>query len=196
MESNHLPSGYEPPALTDELHPRAACAVNRLKYSRKAAEDCIIFRLMFENIKTFIKNPKIEQLKDVRTVGLIIFGVVAVLVSWSTISAIQTNYGLQKQITAVKQQNDVLELQNKNQELANQYYGTNAYLELAARRQLGKAAPGETVLLVPKSVALAHTVDLPAVNKGQAAISAAHKSVIQRNFQAWMDFFQHRLVED
>jgi hypothetical protein len=21
MESNHLPSGYEPPALTDELHP-------------------------------------------------------------------------------------------------------------------------------------------------------------------------------
>ncbi len=22
MESNHLPSGYEPPALTDELQPR------------------------------------------------------------------------------------------------------------------------------------------------------------------------------
>ena len=22
MESNHLPSGYEPPALTDELHPQ------------------------------------------------------------------------------------------------------------------------------------------------------------------------------
>ena len=24
MESNHLPSGYEPPALTDELQPRAS----------------------------------------------------------------------------------------------------------------------------------------------------------------------------
>ncbi len=24
MESNHLPSGYEPPALTDELHPQSA----------------------------------------------------------------------------------------------------------------------------------------------------------------------------
>ena len=23
MESNHLPSGYEPPALTDELQPRS-----------------------------------------------------------------------------------------------------------------------------------------------------------------------------
>ena len=29
VESNHLPSGYEPPALTDELHPR-----QRMNYSR------------------------------------------------------------------------------------------------------------------------------------------------------------------
>ena len=27
MESNHLPSGYEPPALTDELHPHMGVAV-------------------------------------------------------------------------------------------------------------------------------------------------------------------------
>jgi hypothetical protein len=27
MESNHLPSGYEPPALTDELRPRAIAII-------------------------------------------------------------------------------------------------------------------------------------------------------------------------
>ena len=35
MESNHLPSGYEPPALTDELHPR------------------VLFRLTDESISDF-----------------------------------------------------------------------------------------------------------------------------------------------
>ncbi len=130
-----------------------------------------------------------------RVIGLLVFVGVALLVSWSTISAIQTNYGLQKQISALQQENQVLDLKNNNQKLANQYYNTNQFLELAARRQFGKAAPGEKLLLVPKNVALAHSVEIK-TDVSKTAAGPSHASTYQRNFQAWMDFFQHRLNDN
>jgi cell division protein FtsB len=145
---------------------------------------------MFDKIKNYQNSPQFKQLQDVRVIGLLIFAGIAVLVSWSTISAIQTNYGLQKQISAIQQENKVLDLQNNNLTLANQYYNTNQFLELAARRQFGKAAPGEKLLLVPKKIALAHTVNMPAGTK--VAVVSVQNSMVQSNFQAWMDFFQHR----
>ena len=150
---------------------------------------------MFDKIKNYQTSPMLKQLQDVRVIGLLIFVGVAVLVSWSTVTAIQTNYGLQKDISALQQENQVLELKNNNQALANQYYNTNQFLELAARRQFGKAAPGEKLLLVPKTVALKHTVDLPA-SVTKTTVAPAHTSGTQRNFQAWMDFFQHRLNDN
>lgn len=150
---------------------------------------------MLEKIKNYQNYPDLKQLQDVRVIGLLVFVGVAILVSWSTISAIQTNYSLQKQISALQQQNEVLELKNNNQKLANQYYNTNQFLELSARRQFGKAAPNEKLFLVPKAVALAHTVDLK-TTAAKTAEAPTHTSTYQHNFQAWMDFFQHRLNDN
>jgi cell division protein FtsB len=146
---------------------------------------------MLDKIKNYQNSSQFKQLQDVRVIGLLAFAGLALLVSWSTISAIQTNYGLQKQITAIQQQNKVLELQNNNQALSNQFYNTNQFLELAVRRQFGKAAPGEKLILVPKTVALAHTTETP--NAGtKLAVVTTHSSTAQHNFRSWMDFFQHR----
>lgn len=145
---------------------------------------------MFDKIKKIQQQAAYKQLQDVRVLGLLGFGVIAVMVSWSTISAIQTNYGLQKQIAAMQQQTAVDQLENTNLALSNQYYSTNQFLELAARQHFGKAAPGETVLLVPKSVALAHTVETPSTLA--KAEPKAHTSGFQDNFEAWMNFFLHR----
>ncbi len=150
---------------------------------------------MLDKIKNYQNYPDLKRLQDVRVLGLVVFIGVAFLVSWSTVSAIQTNYGLQKQISALQQQNSVMELKNNNQTLANQYYNTNQFLELAARRQFGKAAPNEKLLLVPKNVALAHTVDVKS-SVSKTAAAPSHTSTYQRNFQAWMDFFQHRLNDN
>lgn len=147
---------------------------------------------MLQKTKNYLKHSSFKQLQDVRVLGLIVFGILAVLVSWSTITAIQTNYDLQKQITALQQENDVKKLANTNQELTNEYYKSNQFLELAARRQFGKAAPGEKLVLVPKSVALSYTVE-PSSQTSQPKESPAQTSRYQRNFQAWMDFFMHRL---
>jgi hypothetical protein len=90
----------------------------------------------------------------------------------------------------LQQENEVRKLQNTNQKLQNNYYKTSQYLEVTARQNFGLGAPGETALLVPKDVALAHTVAMP-IDETQPA-PAKKKQFWQENFEAWMDFFFHR----
>ena len=148
---------------------------------------------MFNKIKNYQKIliSWVAQLKDLRVVGLLVFLVIVLLVSWSGVKAIETNYGLQKQISALRQENSVRELANQNIKLENEYFGTPQYLEVAARQDFGLAAPGETVLNVPRSVAMSFTVDLPKAEEPSEE-PKAKQPAYQRNFQAWMDFLLHR----
>jgi len=131
-----------------------------------------------------------HRLSDVRFLGQVIFGVLVLLVSWSGVKAIQTNYNLQKQISALQQQNTVQQLANNNQKLQNGYYNTNQYLELSARQNFSLANPGEKEILVPKNVALAHTVNASTTQQANGA--APKQAAYQQHIQAWLDFFLHR----
>lgn len=145
---------------------------------------------MKEKLKVVTKSSY-HLLNDTRVLGLLAFGVVALLVSWSGVKSIQTNYELQKQISKLQQENDVRSLENQNQKLKNEYYKTDEFLELAARRQFGKAAPGETVLVVPKSVALSYAPELPkTAAKKNKTVSAV--PTYQKNLQDWVNFYLHR----
>ncbi|MGF7229553.1 MAG: septum formation initiator family protein [Candidatus Saccharibacteria bacterium] len=149
---------------------------------------------MQEKLKIY--QEKIEayadQLHDVRVVGLLTFALMILLISWSGVKAIDTNYRLQKQISQLQQQNDVSELSNNNLTLQNEYFNNNQYLELAARQNFGLAMPGETELLVPTSVAMAHTVDVKNPEDVQTTQTKAKQPAYQRHFQSWMNFFLHR----
>jgi cell division protein FtsB len=137
------------------------------------------------------KNALIERFKvltDARALGLLAFGAVALLVTWSGIKVVQTNYELEKKISVAKQRNAVQQLENENLKLRNQYYESDQYLELAARRQFGKAAPGEKLYNVPESVALSKTIEpLPTAEQSEQA-SDAPKSEYLQNFDDWMEF--------
>ncbi len=132
----------------------------------------------------------ILSLRDVRNVGSLAFLVLMLLISWSGVKAIQTNYKLQQEVTQLQQEDQVAKLRNSNQKLENAYYNTPQYLEVTARQNFGLIAPGETELLVPKAVALAHTKPLP--REVVTGTVAKHKPVWQQNFEDWMDFFFHR----
>lgn len=132
------------------------------------------------------------QFRDVRAVGLLLFLAVVLMISWSGVKTIDTNYRLQKQISRLEQQVQVQRLKNTNTKLQNQYFETNQYLEVAARQNFGLAAPGETVLNVPQGVALAHTVDLPDAEQVEVRKTIAKQPAYQRNFQAWINFVLHR----
>lgn len=131
------------------------------------------------------------QLRDVRVAGLLLFLVIVLMVSWSGVKAIETNYQLQREIAHLKQQNDLQQLVNANQDLENEYFETPQYLELAAREGFGLAAAGESVVIVPRSVALAHTVDLPRPTE-KTETAEDKRPAYQENLQAWADFFFHR----
>jgi cell division protein FtsB len=129
------------------------------------------------------------RMNDLRFVGQLIFVVIVLLVSWSGIKTIQTNYTLQKKISGLQQQNDVKKLENNNLALQNQYFQSDQYLELAARKNFGLAAAGEKLIIVPKDVALSYTSDLPEDDQ-QKADDQLPKS--QHNLESWVDFFLHR----
>lgn len=152
-----------------------------------------IISLVLEKIKTIFKHSYWQQFRDARAIGLAVFGVIALMVTWSGIKSVQTNYGLQKEISRLQQENSVTQLKVNNLKLQNEYYKTDQYLELTARREFGLAAPGEKVLLVPKNVALAHAEDLSADKKSaEASQNIEDKPVYQQNFEHWVDFFLHR----
>ena len=152
---------------------------------------------MLNKIKNLQNHPFVKQLNDSRAWGLIIFAVIAIMVTWSGVKSVQTNYGLQRQISRLEQENKVQQLENRNLKLKNEYLETDQFLELAARRQLGKAAEGEKVLIVPKSVALSNTVDLAkSTDKVEKDESEANKPAYQKNFEAWINFFLHRPGSD
>ena len=127
------------------------------------------------------------RFRDIRFTGQVVFAGIVLLISWSGVKTIQTNYELQKQISALKQQNAVHTLENKNLDLQNQYFKTDEYLELSARRNFGLGKPGEKELLVPESVALAYAPEVAAAKTDEAA-----KNTHTSNFQAWVNFFLNR----
>ncbi len=154
----------------------------------------IIEVAMQQKIKQYIEkfDKYTDQLHDMRVVGLLSFALIVLLISWSGVRAIDTNYVLQKEIAQLEQQNQVRQLANNNLRLQNQYFNTDQYLELAARQNFGLAKPGEKEVLVPTSVALAHTTELANSEQVQAANTRAKQPAYQRHFQAWMNFFLHR----
>jgi cell division protein FtsB len=147
--------------------------------------------VMADKLRGLLAHPWVQEMRDVRVIGFMVFGVILVLVSWSTIGVIQTNYELQKKIARLQQQNEVYQLENTNLKLRNEYYNTDQYLEITARKQFGRAAPGEKMYIVPKNIALQHTVPMPSTDQ-EAQKVPSPKSRSQKNFEAWMDFFFHR----
>lgn len=142
---------------------------------------------MLEKIKNLPKSSYVKSLQDVRNFGLLIFVVASLLVTWSGIRVVQRNYDLQKQISVMRQENDVKKLANSNLALKNQYLETDQYLELTARKQYNKAMPGEKLLIVPAAVALSHTVE-PPVQPEELPTVEDEGPWYERNFNAWLDF--------
>ena len=148
---------------------------------------------MFSKLKikqnTEIIYAYVNRLRDMRFAGQVLFVVIVLLVSWSGVKAIDTNYSLEKQISTIQQQDVIQRLEDNNLQLQNQYYNSNQYLELSARQNFGLAASGETELIVPQNVALSYTAPEP---KTPVAMPASQLPFYERNFQAWIDFFLHR----
>jgi len=146
---------------------------------------------MINTTKTYYSKNIRPFLKDIRFIGLIAFLVIVLLVTWSGIKSVQTNYNLQKQISNLAQENQVQKLKNSNLNLENSYFNTNQYLELSARQNFGLAEPGETEVIIPQSVALSRLIPLKSQTNSISQANSVYPHW-QSNFQAWINFFLHR----
>lgn len=148
---------------------------------------------MLQTLKNLSSNNRVKQFTDSRNIGLYIFAVVVLAISWSTAKAVQSNYQLQKEIAVLEQENTLLALNNENTKLNNQFLETDQFLELSARQNLGLAQPGEKVLVVPSTVAQRY-VDkslLPQSQESADSKEVAKTEYIQ-NIESWRDFILGR----
>jgi cell division protein FtsB len=151
--------------------------------------------MMFDEIQKILNGKKSKQFLDARNIGLLIFGVVVLAIAWSGAKTVQSNYQLQKQISKLQQENEVVHLQNNNTYLLNQFYKTDVYQELSARQNLGLAAPGEQVLIIPKNVAMKYVDPALADRRDNTtAASIDNRSKVTKNLEAWRDFLLGRQV--
>lgn len=87
---------------------------------------------------------------DSKTAVTGLFLVVAISLMFNTLKVIQRNYELQQQLDTLADEVALIEVENQNLKFNIQYYETDAYLEVEAKRRFNLAEAGEKVILLPK----------------------------------------------
>lgn len=99
---------------------------------------------------------------------------------WGTVETLQKNFRYQQEVDALTQNVELEQLRNQNLQFQQQYYRSDEFLELSARQRLGKANPGEKLIILPDSrdiIDETATQDVP-VARQQAS-----------NLAQWIQFF-------
>ena len=148
---------------------------------------------MLDSKYYFWRNPKFKKATDIKNVPVYLFVLVVMAIAWSGVKTIQDNYALQIKISVLKQQNEVLSLQNGNAKLQNGYYQTNQYIDLSARQDLGLAGQGEKVMLVSKATALKYVDQSLATTPKDTSVNKP-TSRYMSNLEAWRDFLLGRKI--
>ena len=126
------------------------------------------------------KKELAYHIKKYATFNNAVLSIAAIIVIsgvWSTISTLQKNYTLQRQVNELDQQIEIAELEVATQDLEQDYFKSNEYLELSARKYLGKVLPGEKVIILPKS------------DNEEPSFARPARSVQPSNYELWRQFF-------
>lgn len=141
------------------------------------------FRDNIQNIRNKLGSRGFD---DPRLLGLVLLAFIGLSVVWNGVRVVQQNYVLLQKIAVLEDENRIIELENSNKKIQNEYFGSPEYAELKARRVNGKAAPGEQVYIVTENVALKNLKTPEPIEKIEVV---EEKPRYQKNFEAWIDFF-------
>lgn len=109
-------------------------------------------------------------------VSNILLGLLGAYLAFALFGTIRRNYELQREISKIEKENKALEQSNLELTYQIAYYQTDLYKDKAARAKLGLQAPGESVLILPKT------------EKPQATTN--DKKSQRSNFAQWIDFLR------
>lgn len=100
--------------------------------------------------------------------------------TWGTVQTLQKNFAYQQEVDLLRETVELDALRNQNLKFQQEYYRSPEYLELSAREKLGKANPGERLIILPDSRGI---VDNVGVSDDQPSTARAS------NLSQWVRFF-------
>jgi cell division protein FtsB len=133
-----------------------------------------------------IKMPDIlKKLFDTRNAVFVLFVIIAFSLVYNTLKVIQRNYELQQQVDKLAAEVALIEIQNQNLKYNIEYYKTDAYLEVEAKRRFNLAESGEKVVLLPKD---GDEEPEKFSSSGIEITTSKPKAKYQENLDSWLTF--------
>lgn len=117
---------------------------------------------------------------DISNVVLIIAIVLCLTWTYQSIMAMSKNQELTERLAREKKELELLTLEVEAGELENEYFKSDEYQELVARKSLDKQQPGENMVVMPNNSEYA-------INKHQNVVSVVEEKELS-NPQKWMKF--------
>ena len=134
-------------------------------------------------IKTKIRRLNYRLKYDflaVENVVLVMAVILCLMWTYQSVVAMSRNWELTERLAKEKKELQLLEVEVEASELENEYYKTNEYQELLARKFMDKQLPGENMVVMPANSETAKTKhSVQAVEEEEKEYS---------NFQKWMNF--------
>ena len=109
---------------------------------------------------------------------------IALMVTWKIIDQVNHNYRLEQRAGELRARSDLLAQQIKNQNLNNEFFRSDYYLELAIREQQGYLLPDENVLIIDEQKIIQIKKDY----QPEVVITDETPAVESSNLQQWRNF--------
>ena len=100
------------------------------------------------SVKNSLRRMRFKLKHDFLTVENVVLGLAVILcLTWTyqSIAAMSRNWELSEKLTAERKELELVSLEVEAAELANEYYKSEEYQELMARRNLDKKTSGENM---------------------------------------------------
>ncbi|MBO7132110.1 hypothetical protein J6V85_02515 [Candidatus Saccharibacteria bacterium] len=105
-------------------------------------------------IKNWLRRLKFKLNHDFFTIENVVLGLAIILClvwTFQSIKAMSRNWELSEKLTAEKKTLELLKVEVEAAELENDYYKSDEYQELLARKQLDKKLEGENMVVLPEN---------------------------------------------
>lgn len=135
------------------------------------------------SIKDGVRHAKYKLKHDflsVENVVLILAIVLCLVWTYQSIAAMNRNWELSETLSREKSQLELLSVEVETLSLENEYYQSDEYQELMARKLLDKQLPGEKMVVMPDNSAAA-------LAKHQVATPVREERDLS-NFEQWMGY--------
>ncbi len=135
-------------------------------------------------LRTWFRRGKFYLKHDFFTVeNVVLFLAIILCLVWTyqSIMAMSRNWSLSERLTAERKELELLSVENEAAELENEYYRSNEYQELIARKYLDKQLAGEKMVVLPEN-------SVEAKNKHRQVEKPDEVKSDYSNMEKWLNF--------